>query len=454
MEAGVKPKKEKSAKPVYNLWQNSAYMIAFAWKKRKSVLWLSMILATVGVLLNLVQLFATPTILGEIQAAVPMGRLIRVIVLFTGALVVLNASNRYFGLCTDFGRMEVRHHIMALVEKKRMTISFPSTGDQDIQKKMNKARMTANNNGSATHVVWTTLTDLLKNLMGFVIYIPLLGSLNPLLIAVVLITTVASFSLTNYLNGWGYRHRDEEAEYSRKMSYLSGRSQDYTLAKDVRIFGMRSWLENVYANTLRLYQAFIARGEKVYIWGNVADVILTVARNGIAYLFFIGMVLHGDLTAAQFLLYFSMVGVFTAGMTGVLSGFSALHKQSLDISAMREFLEHPEPFLFETGDPLEPDLGKPYQIDLRNVSFRYPGADKDTLSQINLTISPGGETGCRGFERRRQIDADETYLRILRPNRWRGAAERHQYQTLQPTELLPALLRCVSGFFVTSRHHR
>ncbi len=165
----------------------------------------------------------------------------------------------------------------------------------------------------------------------------------------VLVTAIVSFLVSNYLNGWGYRHRDEESEYSRHMNYLSESSRDYTLAKDIRIFGMGSWIEDVYDSMLRLYRNFIARGERVYIWGNIIDVLLSFMRNGIVYLFLIGAVIKGEMSAAQFVLYFNTVNVFTSGIGKILTDVSVLRKQSLDISAVREFLDYPETFKMEEG---------------------------------------------------------------------------------------------------------
>mgnify|MGYP002230669458 FL=1 len=180
----------------------------------------------------------------------------------------------------------------------------------------------------------------------------------------------------------GYRHRDEESEYSRHMNYLSESSRDYTLAKDIRIFGMGSWIEDVYDSMLRLYRSFIARGERVYIWGNIIDVLLSFMRNGIVYLFLIGAVIKGEMSAARFVLYFNTVNVFTSGIGKIMTGLSVLWKQSLDISAVREFLDYPETFKMKEGIPIIPDLHIPYQIELRDVSFRYPG-----LRRIRSLIS-------------------------------------------------------------------
>ena len=80
-----------------------------------------------------------------------------------------------------------------------------------------------------------------------------------------------------------------------------------------------------------------------------------------------------------------------------LQEFNNLHLHSINISITREFLEYEEPFRFEDGEHLEVDTDKKYEIRLENVSFRYPGACKDTLTDINLTIHPGEKLAVVGL---------------------------------------------------------
>ncbi len=47
-----------------------------------------------------------------------------------------------------------------------------------------------------------------------------------------------------------HRHRDEAAEYEEQMIYLNRRAGDPTLAKDIRIFGLRPWIEELYAKSM------------------------------------------------------------------------------------------------------------------------------------------------------------------------------------------------------------
>ena len=68
----------------------------------------------------------------------------------------------------------------------------------------------------------------------------------------------------------------------------------------------------------------------------------------------------------------------------ILDGLSTLHKQSLDISMIREFLQWSEPFKFEEGKPLTASSTQAYEIKLENLSYRYPGAQTDILNNEDI----------------------------------------------------------------------
>jgi len=324
-------------KAKYNLFQNSIWMIGLAWRHQKSVLSLVAVMSALGVLTSLLGLFIAPTVLGSVQAGVSVGRLFTLIAFFTVGLMVLYALTNYVGTNTIFGQFAVRLKINAAIQRKTMTTAYPNMESQTFQKKQQASLFTVAGNGRAAEAIWNTLSDLLKNIGGFVIYLLLLASLNPYIVLLVLVTSVASFFVSNSLNIWSHRHRDEEDGYAHRLNYIRDTARNHTLAKDIRMYGMKEWIDEIYNRSLKPYQAFIVHREKVLLWSSVADVVLTFTRNGAAYLVLIGLVLNNELTASQFLFYFLAVGGFTEWVEGILSGFSKLYLQSLEISVVREF---------------------------------------------------------------------------------------------------------------------
>ena len=380
------------------MWQNSWFMIKLAWtSKEKKVIILSLLSAALAVALNLVNLYVSPTILSAVERHVSVGELFWTIAGFALALMLISAASAYVNTNTLFGRISVRAEITGLLNKKAATTSYPNIDDDQFIKLLTKARECSFSSADATEAIWTTLTMLTTNIVGFFIYVYLLTAVQPLLILVIIATTLTSYFIGNYVNGYGYRHREEEAEYERHMNYLSKRAEDLSAAKDIRIFGLRHWLEELYGKAMSGYTAFHKKAQGVYIWSPIADLILTFLRNGVAYAYLISLVIRGGLGVAEFLLYFTAVGGFTEWVSGILNGFSTLYKQSLDISTVRECLEYHEPFLFEGGKSIEAEEGRKYEIRLEDVSLRYPGTDQDTLTNINLTLHPGEKLAVVGL---------------------------------------------------------
>lgn len=100
------------------------------------------------------------------------------------------------------------------------------------------------------------------------------------------------------MNEWRYVHREEAMGYHSHMNYISDRAQD----------------------------------------------------NRIAYGYLITMAVKGEISAAQFLLFFSAVSGFAGYLTNILDNCIKLYKQSLDICKVREYLEWPEPFCMDHGE--------------------------------------------------------------------------------------------------------
>lgn len=397
-EKTQKAKKEKAPKPKYNMAQNSWFMIKLAWTSgEKKVIVLSLLSALFAVALNLINLYVSPTILSVVERQASVTELIVTIVVFVAALMLVSAASSYVNTNTLYGRISVRCEIINLLNRKMATTSYQNISDERFKTLKIKVQETIGSNRAATEAVWTTLTDLTTNIVGFAFYVVLMSSIQPLLLLAILATTVVSYFVSNRLSEWGYKHREEESEYSTQIYYLGRQSSDLTVAKDIRIFGLRSWLDDLYAKSMAAYTAFKRKEQGVYIWASVTDLVLTFLRNAIAYAYLIGLVIGNGLSVSEFLLFFGAVGGFTAWVSGILGGFNTLHKQSLDISSVRECLEFPEPFRFEDGEPIKTEENRLYEIRLENVSYRYPGADKDTLTNVNLTLHPGEKLAVVGL---------------------------------------------------------
>lgn len=397
-ETQSKPGAKKTPKPKYNLWQNTGFMLRTSRKYAKSVFPLCIVLALLSAGKSVAELLIAPAILNKIELSASLGSVVFTIAAFALVLMLLSGLRSYVDTNALFGRIAVRSQgIYLSISRKYAKTSYPNLLNTDFLALGEKASAACSANSEASEAIWTTLTDLMTSCIGFIVYLALLTNLNLWLAALVAATTAVSYFASKRINEWGYLHRSEELELTKKIEYANKTATSREFAKDIRMFGLRGWLEDLWGSTMRLYSAFCAKRERKYIWANIIDIVLTFLRNGIAYAFLIGITVKNGLPASQFLLYFAALSGFAQWVVEILDKLSVMHKQSLDISTIREFLDWDEPFDLNGGERIAFEPNKQYEIRLDDVSFRYPKADKDTLSHINLTVHPGEKLAIVGL---------------------------------------------------------
>ena len=382
-------------KPRYNAAQNVGWMIKIAWKVRRRVLFLCVAMAALEVANNLAQLYVAPEILSRVERHAPMGELLGTIGLFTLALFLTMGLKEYFKKIALFPRVDVRSNIVGMIGRKCNMTSFPNTLEAKFIKLREKAHQSTQSNNEATELVWETLTELMQNVGGFLVYLTILSRLNGVLLGVIVVTCMAGFLLSRHSDNWEFRHRDEEEAYYAKTRCIRNKAQSAELAKDIRIFGLQGWLNELMDRVQNVFLDFLLRSEKVRLLSDVAEALLTMARNGIAYAYLLHMALRDSLSVPEFILYFTAVSTFTTWVMGILQAAQKLHEESLDISQVREFLDYPEPFRFEGGVAIP--KADACELKLEHVSFRYPGAEEDTIHDLDLTVRPGEKLAIVGL---------------------------------------------------------
>ena len=197
----------KKEKPPYHVGQNVGWMIHWAWKERKSIIFLCIVSAVCGTVLNLVKLLIAPGILEKLEKSAPLPELLTVIALFSLLLIVFSALNMYLPINALYPKVDLRVKILNQVNWKTDVTSFPNTEDPNVLKKLEKAQEITSGNSQASEAIWNTLTDLLKNLLGFLLYLLLLSSLEPILALVSLVAACVAYFAGKRIHEWGFRHR-------------------------------------------------------------------------------------------------------------------------------------------------------------------------------------------------------------------------------------------------------
>ena len=385
--------KEKTEKAAYSMAYCIRYMLRTAWREAKAVPILQIVISLLAVGESVAQLFIAPMILQNVETGVPVATLLRTILGFTALLMVLIGLKQYADENVQCPMIDVRSEIIREIAGKATTTSYANVIDPAFQRLMHNAGRSTGGNNEATENIWRTLQKLLENLLGFAVYLVLLQAVDPILLAIVLVTTAVSFAFSHRLHDWEERHREEAEQQYARCDYLKSKASP--AAKDVRIFGLFDWFTDMQEKAYGLQRAYEMHVVNRRVLAAGIDAILTVLRLGAAYWYLLTMVLSGGLSASEFLLYFTAVTGLAGWISGILDKFQVLRRECRDISRVHELLQYSEPFRFSGGKPIETDKGCSFTLE--HVSYRYPGAKEDTIHDIDLTVKAGEKIAVVGL---------------------------------------------------------
>ncbi len=108
-----------------------------------------------------------------------------------------------------------------------------------------------------------------------------------------------------------------------------------------------------------------------------------------AYGFLIYSVLYKDMPVGDFVLYFGAVAGLSTWLSGIVKNINELNAIALDTNDLREFLEMEDNMNRDKGITLPKSYELPCDIEIRNLYYKYPGAEDYTIRDINLHIKKG-----------------------------------------------------------------
>ena len=442
---------KKKPKPKYTLWQNICYMLSLAWKKHKSVIFLMLGETVLTVLGSLLTLLVTPTILGQIEQNASMGLLVRSIILFSLSLLIVYGAKAYIEQNKLFGRIYLRNQLMNLVDQKTLLTSYENIEKKDFRDAWTIACRSLDGNTDAGEIIWTNLYEFLTAFFGLIVYLFFLGRIDWFLILIVSATAVGSFYISKHFSDQYYAFQDQGRTSYRQMALYNQQARDPSIAKDIRLFGMKSYLEDIYRSARKLYQDFARKREKTILCADLVEMAAVILRNGAAYIYLITQTLRQGYTASEFLLMFTAISGLSTFITNVFAYIMWLRRNSLDLSRTREFLDYPEPFSLEEGlSPVSSD-GQ-YEIQLRDVSFHYPESETRILDHINLTLHPGEKLAVVGLNGAGKTTLVKLIAGLLDPTEGAVLLNGQDIRTLhrrQYYELISAVFQQISTISVT-----
>ena len=275
-----------------------------------------------------------------------------------------------------------------MLQFMRFTTDYENTEKQDFQEIEGYASNDRGHGNCSLEFVWVDISGALTNLLGIVTYASLLAFIDPLIFAIVACVSVLSYFTIRWQEVYREKHKHEWEKETRKKAYLHDLSDNFPAAKDIKLYALEGWLDKM----MRDYQAYILMWNKRCslrgVWAAVLSGVMTLIQDAAAYVFLIGLLLSNSISVGDFVFYFGVVGSIATFLTGIITDIAKLNTRAEKIGYYRSLFDYPNTFNHGEGCPLPTGDIK---IELKDVWYKYSGAEDYTIKGLNLTID-GGES--------------------------------------------------------------
>lgn len=317
-----------------------------------------------------------------------LAELIAVICVFTGGIALLSGIGKFMTKFIYQEKFRMNSFYLRSLALKGLTTDYVNQEKGEFRRLLTEGFACCNGNYAPLTMIYDVLITLLTSALGLCVFWTILSRLNFLVILFLTATTAGCFLLNQRVTKWMEENRQERIGYEQRLNYINAASGDIRSAKDIRLYGMARWFSDLYRDNMSGIAGWHRRLTERLFGVAVCDGALALLRESAVYVYLLWLVWNGQISAADFVLYFGVVAGFSSWLGAIFSQISQLNQLSLKISDFRSCLEYPEAFRREGGREIPADVLAGV-IELKNVSCRYEGVRQDALSGINLRISPG-----------------------------------------------------------------
>jgi ABC-type multidrug transport system fused ATPase/permease subunit len=146
------------------------------------------------------------------------------------------------------------------------------------------------------------------------------------------------------------------------------------------------WFTDLFKSALNERMGWVKKQKKISYAADMGSVSLSLMRDGLAYGYLIYRMLNNGMPIAEFVLYFGIIGGFSGWLAGLIGDINSLKNMSLSICDLREFLDILDKWNRGKGIDLP---AASCEIEFKNVSFKYHGADDYTIENLSFKIAKG-----------------------------------------------------------------
>lgn len=380
----------KKKKPTYSVFSNFAWSLKMLLKYSKAAFFITALFIPINIGLRYLEIYLPSLAVSEVTN----GQTLNHAMISTGMIMLLIMLGyimiQALGHIRNSALGIYRYKMTDLITRKQLSMFYQTYEQKEVRDLANRASIATqmwDGVQPLTDIVYSGF-GMIENLLGYILFGSVISFASPWLVPILTVAPIVNILSVKAYDKWEYAHRSKMTDLNQKLGYVEELPDDFATAKDIRIYSMAAWLRECYRDLSEQRTKWDRTTVKKSFLSRIADLIVILIRDGGAYALLIHMFYNGDIGIDEFVLYFAAISSFVSWVGGIISCWNKANTVSLKLCDFREFVDYPE--YDGSGAAKAADyMNTVPEIEFRNVSFRYDGAEQDTIHNLSLKIKSG-----------------------------------------------------------------
>ncbi|UTC67073.1 MULTISPECIES: ABC transporter ATP-binding protein [unclassified Treponema] len=364
------------------LLKNSLYMTKNILKTDKILFFLMLLYIPVFVLSPFASAYLPRTVIESIQNKAGIFVFIQNFLIIALIVAILKALETFLTARLNCRGAYQRMDFMISLYQKIWTTSYKNISSQKGMLDSGKAQEMCMGDDTISQQFPKKISSLIVSIVGIFFFGSLVASINPVLLGLIFVSGAVSYFYGKYEVKKSKEINEVLKKEHHKMKYLTQKACNYKFAKDIKLYKIEKWIVQAYKVSLKIISKCYRKIKTVNFIGSIISALFIFLRDGLAYLYLTGMVLNKEIGIGEFIFLFSIIKTFSLWLLGIISQITHLKRECLTIDYYRNFCELDDGLNRGKGLPLP----KKFDIELKNVSFKYDNSSRYIFKDFNLRI--------------------------------------------------------------------
>ncbi|MHC1748508.1 MAG: ABC transporter ATP-binding protein [Cellulosilyticaceae bacterium] len=362
------------------------FLMRYTWRFNKMYIVYILFLQIINSIMPLVTIIMPKYIIDELIGEKDIKKIILYVVILVGINLVGGILSSFLSEKVFTSKNIIFNKFQSFITNKLAMCDYEQIENAEFLDIKEKAHKFLYANGQGFGVVLDSFMNILGKIFIFAGIITIISTLNIGIVIIFIILVLLNTYVESKAKAKYVALDMKKAPIERKTSYLINLVEDFTFAKEIRLYNLKDYLMNKLSHHLNESANFYNTQVKIANRTQYFSKITTGIREIVAYGYLIGQTISLQISIGDFSMYIAAIAQFSGAMNDVMQSIINIKQFSMYYEALDKFINVPEKMRMNSDLNL---MEGPYDIEFKDVSFKYPGQEKFTLEHINLCIRSG-----------------------------------------------------------------